>query len=145
MKRRAFWGQALKGTSFMPFGCLLETGVTRHMPELFRSPARASRALAVDAVSVTSPVCRLPASLKGWCRRGSLSASGSPWLFGRAWISLCTDRGQAPSVRPLVLIRTHPSPHTGRIHKVLEGSLKNRSATGKKPYSKYTTKQQRMK
>ena len=104
------------------------------------SPARASRALTEDAISVTSPVCRLPAFMNGRQLRGSLSASGSPWLFGRAWISPCTDKGQASQILPLALIRTHPSPHAGRMHKVLEGSLKSRSVYRAKPYSIYTTK-----
>ena len=74
------------------------------LSQLFRSPARASRVLAEAAISVTSPVCRLPAFMNGRHLRGSLSASGSLWQSGWAWISPCTDRGQASLLRSLALI-----------------------------------------
>ena len=81
-----------------------------------------------------------PAFLNGRRRSGSTSASGSLRLRGLAWISLCTDRGQASRFRLLALIRTRPYPHTSRRYKVLEESLRIRSATGEKPYSICTTK-----
>ena len=64
-KVHAYWGQILSGTELLHEAAALfcacrETG--HHWMMIFRSPARASRALAETAASVTSPVCR-PASL----------------------------------------------------------------------------------
>ena len=127
----AFCGQVLLGR---------DTCLTYSYISVFVSPARASRALAVDAISWTSPVYRL-AGLYGRPAPARVHERVRLPLASRLGVDKLVH-GQRTSIinRPLALVRTRPCPHTSRRYKVLEESLRIRSATGEKPYSICTTK-----